>query len=177
MVTFKIPTKSDLTPRNQELHDKFVSKLGYMPNVYKYMAKHPNALRDYLRFSERISFLTAKEKEAISLVVSQINNCNYCLSAHTEMAKQSGLTESEIIAITKGSGISNPKIDALVALTFSITQNRGFADAAIVAVFFEMGYTENHFIDVVFVIASKMITNFIARTAEIDIDFPLIQSV
>lgn len=177
MNRFKTPSRSELSSSNQEIYDKVQGQLGFVPNIYTYMAKHPNALADYLAFIGRKSTLSNKEKEAVSLVVSQINGCQYCQSAHTALGKMNGFTEEETIELRTGKATFDPKLDALVALVVSITNNRGQAEKETIENFFKAGYSENEFIDVAFVIADKIITNFIAITSKMTVDFPVVQSI
>ncbi len=177
MNQFKIPTRAELSASNQEIYDKVQGQLGFVPNIYTYMAKHPNALADYLAFIGRKSSLTNKEKEAVSLAVSQINGCQYCQSAHTALGKMNGFTEEETIELRTGKATFEPKLGALVALAVSITKNRGQAEKETIENFFQAEYSENEFIDIAFVIADKIITNFIAITTGIAIDFPLAKNI
>lgn len=177
MNTFRIPEKSELTQENQHVYDQVEAQLGFVPNLYMYMAKHDNALPDYLTFIKRKSTLTNKEKEVVSLVVSEINCCNYCLSAHTTIGKMNGFTEAETIEIRKGNVSFDSKLNALTELTANLVNTRGKADDNILENFFNAGYSEEQFIDVVFVIADKIISNFIAVNTKTSIDFPLAQSL
>lgn len=177
MNQFEVPVRSALSDSNQKIYDKVKAQLGFVPNIYTYMAKHPNALADYLAFIGRKSTLTNKEKEAVSLVVSQINGCHYCQSAHTVLGKMNGFTEGETLELRREEASFDRKIDALVKLTASITKNRGQADKEVIQNFFKAGYSEKEFIDVVFVIADKIITNSLAITAKMTIDFPLAKTI
>lgn len=177
MNLFKIPSKLELSDSNQEIYNKVNDQLGFVPNIYTYMAKHPNALADYLAFIGRKSTLSNKEKEAVSLAVSQINGCQYCQSAHTALGKMNGFTEEETIKLRAGNAPFDSKLDALTKLVVSITKNRGKADKEDVENFFKAGYTENQFIDITFVIADKIITNFLAITTSMEIDFPVAQNI
>ncbi|MEZ4971742.1 MAG: carboxymuconolactone decarboxylase family protein [Cyclobacteriaceae bacterium] len=177
MYQFEIPVRSALSDANQKIYDKVKAQLGFVPNIYTYMAKHPNALADYLAFIGRKSTLTNKEKEAVSLVVSQINACHYCQSAHTALGKMNGFTEGETLELRRGEATFDPKIDALTKLAASITENRGKASKKAIENFFKAGYSEKEFIDVVFVIADKIITNFLAITTKTTIDFPLAKTI
>lgn len=177
MKKFSIPSRTELTSENQTIYDDVNSKLGFVPNIYAYLAKHPSALADYLQFIGRKSTLNAKEREAISLVVSEINGCKYCQSAHTALGKMNGFTDDEILLIRKNEATFDKKIDALVNLAASLTENRGKASQEATDAFFNAGYTEENFIDVTFGVADKIITNFLARTAEIKIDFPVVTAL
>lgn len=171
--TFNVPTRADVSATNQQVFDNLQKGLGFVPNLYAYFAKSETALADYLAFQNRKSTLRAKEREVINLVVSQVNGCRYCLSAHTVLGKMNGFTEEQIIDLRKGSAGFDTKIDALVKLSKSITVNRGRADEALVEAFFEAGYTEANLVDVVIVIGDKIISNYIHNLTGFEIDFPL----
>ncbi len=174
MKRFKIPDRSELTSDNQVIYDKVKSQIGFVPNIYAYLAKHPTALSDYLQFIGRVSTLNSKEREAISLIVSEINGCSYCQAAHTALGKLNGFTDDEIHLIRKNKVTFNEKLNALVNMASSLTVNRGKPSAESLDTFFKAGYTEENFIDVAFGVADKVITNFLARTAEVEIDFPAV---
>jgi AhpD family alkylhydroperoxidase len=44
----------------------------------------------------------------VNLVVSQVNECEYCLAAHTVLGKMNGLTDGQILEIRQGSALSTP---------------------------------------------------------------------
>ncbi len=174
MKKFSIPDRSELTSENQAIYDKVRSQLGFVPNIYSYLAKHSTALPDYLQFIGRKSTLSGKEREAVSLVVSEINGCKYCQSAHTALGKMNGFTDDEILLIRRNEAVFSRKINALVNLAASLTENRGKASQETIDAFFDAGYTEENFIDLTFGVADKIITNFLAQTAEVKIDFPAV---
>ncbi|MGT2439693.1 carboxymuconolactone decarboxylase family protein [Bradyrhizobium betae] len=57
--------------------------------------------------------LTAKQREIIALAVGQVNECQYCLSAHTLMGKGAGLSPDGIRKAREGGAESD--FDAAVA--------------------------------------------------------------
>ena len=58
----------------------------------------------------------------IHWVVSQVNQCKYCLAAHTVVGKMNGLTDDQIIEIRHGHASFDTKLDALARLTKGVTQ-------------------------------------------------------
>ncbi|HLN96310.1 MAG TPA: carboxymuconolactone decarboxylase family protein, partial [Flavobacterium sp.] len=100
-----------------------------VPNLYAVMALSETALGNYLAFQNAKTSFTNKEKQAVNLVVSQVNECHYCQSAHTLLGKMNGLTEEQTIEIRKGGASFDPKLDALVTLAKDITAHKGFASA------------------------------------------------
>lgn len=93
MQNFSIPLREEVSENNQAIFDNLQKALGFVPNLYAYYAKNETALADYLTLQNRKSTLKTKEREVINLVVSQVNNCNYCLSAHTAIGKMNGFTD------------------------------------------------------------------------------------
>jgi uncharacterized peroxidase-related enzyme len=173
MSNFTIPTREEVSANNQVIFDQLQKSLGFVPNLYAYYAKSKTALPDYLALQNRKSTLRAKEREIINLVVSQINNCLYCLSAHTVLGKMQGFSEAQILEIRAGSASFDAKFDALVKFTTSTVLNRGRADENTKKAFFEAGYTEANLIDAVIVIGDKTISNYIHNLTDFAIDFPL----
>jgi len=93
MTHFTVPTRSEVSPANQGIFDNLQKGLGFVPNLYATFALSETALGDYLAFQNRKSTLRAKERELINLVVSEVNDCLYCLSAHTVLGKMNGFSE------------------------------------------------------------------------------------
>ncbi|OKS88037.1 carboxymuconolactone decarboxylase family protein [Mucilaginibacter polytrichastri] len=175
--TFDVPARAEVSATNQQLFDNLQKGLGFVPNLYAYFAKSETALADYLTFQNRKSTLRAKEREVINLVVSQVNGCRYCLSAHTVLGKMNGFTDEQVIDLRNGSAGFDSKIDALVKLAKSITVSHGRADDALLEAFFEAGYTEANLVDVIIVIGDKIISNYIHNLTAFEIDFPLAEEL
>ncbi len=177
MSTFNVPTKAEVSPNNQAIFENLESKLGFVPNLYAYFAKSETALADYLALQNRKSTLKAKEREVINLVVSEVNGCQYCLSAHTAIGKMNGFTDEQILEIRSGSAGFDTKLDALAKFAKAVTLNRGKASEAQRDALIEAGYDEAALIDAVIVIGDKIVSNYIHNLTQFEIDFPLAQSL
>lgn len=177
MQKFSIPSREDVSENNQVIFDNLKNALGFVPNLYAYYAKNETALADYLAFQNRKSTLKAKEREVINLVVSQVNNCNYCLSAHTTIGKMNGFTDEQILEIRKGSASFDSRLNALAQFVKSTAENKGRANDSEIESFFAAGYNESNLIDVVFVIGDKIISNYIHNLTKFDIDFPTVTAL
>lgn len=177
MKRFNLPNREDVTPDNQKIFDTLKSNLGMVPNLYKYYAKNDTALGDYLALQNRKTTLSAKEKEIVNLVTSQINGCRYCQSAHTLLGKNHGLTEEQILEIRRGYASFDKKIDALAKFTAEAVDKRGKVSDATKDNFFNQGYSEANLIDVILAVGDKTISNYIHSIAQFDIDFPLAEEL
>jgi AhpD family alkylhydroperoxidase len=177
MKTFTVPTREQVSDNNKVVFDNLKQKIGMVPNLYATMAYSDNALGNYITFQSGKTSLRAKEKEAVNLIVSQVNNCIYCLSAHTAIGKMNGFTDDQIIEIRQGSASFDAKLDALVKLAKNITETKGKADSTLVDNFFAAGYNEGTLIDLIMLIGDKTIMNYLHNLTKVPVDFPLAPSL
>jgi uncharacterized peroxidase-related enzyme len=171
MPNFTVPTRENVSEGNQDIFDKLSSMIGFVPNLYAYFANNETALGDYLTLQNRKSTLKAKEREVINLVVSQVNDCEYCLAAHTAIGKMNGFSDDEVIAIRKAEVGFDPKLAALASFVRETTENRGKPSAEAIDRFFATGYGEAELVDVVIVIGDKIITNYLHGITQVAIDW------
>jgi uncharacterized peroxidase-related enzyme len=172
MKTFTVPTAATVSPANQAIFANLQKGLGMVPNLYATLAHSEHALGNYLTLQNGKSSLNAKEREVINLVVSQVNECAYCLAAHTALGAMVGFTPEQIIAIRKGGAPFDAKLDALARLVKSSAERRGHADPALLDAFFVAGYTDGQLVDTVMVIGDKIITNYLHALTQVPVDFP-----
>ena len=172
MSTFNVPTREEVSANNQAIFDHLEKAVGFVPNLFATYAHSENALKNYLDFSNAKTSLKAKEKEVVNLAVSQVNNCDYCLAAHTAIGKMNGFTEPQILELRAGKASFDTKLDVLAKLAKNITENRGNTDAEVLADFFSAGSTKENLIDVISLVGDKTISNYINNTTRIPVDFP-----
>jgi uncharacterized peroxidase-related enzyme len=172
MKTISVPSRAQVSAGNQAIFDNLQSKLGFVPNLYATIAHSENALGTYLTLQSAKSSISTKEREVINLVVSQVNECRYCLAAHTALGKMVGFSDAQIIDIRKGRVPFDAKFDALAQLVRSITVNRGKADSTALDRFFAAGYTEGNLVDAIMVVGDKIISNYLHSTTQVPVDFP-----
>ena len=172
MRTFNVPQREQVSENNQAIFDALKSKLGFVPNLYATYAHSDTALENYLNFSGAKTSLSAKEKEVVNLAVSQVNDCLYCLSAHTAIGKMNGFTDEQIVEFRVGFSTENDKLDALAKLAKNITEKRGRTDDDVLENFFSVGYDKGNLIDVISLVGDKTISNYIHSTTQIPVDFP-----
>src|SRR3954464_4442506 len=110
MKTFAIPTREQVTPENQGIFDTLTKVIGRVPNLFAVFATSDHALANYITLSNGKTSLRAKEKEAVNLIVSEVNDCAYCSAAHTAIAKLNGYTDDQIVEIRGGSALFDAKI-------------------------------------------------------------------
>ncbi len=177
MTNFNVPTREEVSTNNQEIFDNLKKAIGFVPNLYATIAHSDTALGNYLQFQNAKTSLSNKEKEVVNLVVSQVNGCSYCQSAHTAIGKMNGFTDDQILELRQGSFSSDDKFDSLVKIAKEITLNKGKVDDATLEAFFNVGYSKGTLVDVILAVGDKVVMNYLHNLTQIDIDFPVAQEL
>ena len=172
MTTINGPTREEVSASNQAIFDNLKKGLGMVPNLYATFAHSETALASYMAFQNAKSSIAGKAREVVNLVVSQVNECQYCLAAHTMLGKMNGFTDEQILEIRHGHASFDNKLDALAGLTKGITESRGHVDQALVEAFFAAGWTKENLVDAIVVIGDKTVSNYLHSTTKIPVDFP-----
>lgn len=165
----------EVSQNNQAVFDNLNNALGFVPNLYATYANSDTALENYLNFANAKSSLTAKEKEVVNLAVSQVNDCIYCLSAHTAIAQMNGFDGEQILELRAGYSSINNKLDALAKLAKNATENRVNTEQSVLKNSFNAGYTKGNLIDTLVLVGEKTISNYIHNTTKVPVDFPVAQ--
>lgn len=172
MTTFAVPTREQVSDNNQAIFDNLNKALGFVPNLYATIAYSKNGLERYLAYQNAKTSLSNKEKEAVNLIVSQVNGCIYCQSAHVVLGKMNGFSDDQLTDIRNGKS-SDSKLNALVTLAADITKNRGNASESNVDAFFKAGYTNENLVDLILQVSDKVAMNYLHNLSKIPVDFPM----
>ncbi len=172
MTTINVPTREEVNSTNQEIFDQLKDAVGFTPNLLATLGHSDNGLNNFLSFSNAPSSLKAKEKEAVNLAVSQVNNCSYCLAAHSATSKMNGFTDDQILELRSGKASFDNKLDALARLAKNMTENRGETDDATKENFFAAGWTKENLMDAILLVGERTTTNYLHRTTKVPVDFP-----
>jgi len=174
---FNVPTRSEVTPANQAIFDNLEKAVGFVPNLFATYAISENALQNYMAFTGAKSSLKAKEKEVVNLAVSEVNQCQYCLSAHTAIAGMNGFDADQIKSLRAGEAPFDAKLEALAKLAKNISENRGATSPEVLDYFFAQGWTQENLIDTISLVGDKTISNYLHRTTQVPIDFPVAEAI
>ncbi|WP_294566176.1 carboxymuconolactone decarboxylase family protein [uncultured Arthrobacter sp.] len=150
-------------------------KFGKVLNIHGAMAHSPAVLQSYVALQQVIGdygTFDSRTREAIALVVGNVDECSYCQSAHTMGAKAAGLSEDQTIAIRKGSIDFDPKLTALLELTRQSTANKGAVKDAAWQAGLDAGWTDSELTELSAHIALNLFTNYFNHLVETDLDIP-----
>ncbi len=173
------PTSIDAAPAAaRPLLEAVKAKFGSVPNMFRLISASPATLEGYLGLNGALSAgsLPAKTREAIALVLANVNGCTYCNSAHTYIAKNLAKVDDAEIAANREGRSANAKIDAAVRLAHKIATSRGQVEKADLDAARAAGYTEAELVEIVGNVALNVLTNYVNEVFKTDVDFPEVEA-
>ncbi len=137
-------------------------RYGFLPNLMAAMAEAPPLLRSYVAVGEEFArgTLTPVEQQIVILAVSRRHECEYCVAAHSGIAKMAGIPKEELDALRNGSPLQNPRFEALRRFTEAMVENRGWVSNERVDEFLRAGFTRAQVLEVILGLAFKTMSNF-----------------
>lgn len=177
MSRLPIPATIDAAPAaSQPLLEAVKKQLGIVPNLFRLVSTSPAALEGYLGLSGALAkgTLPAPTRERIALAVAEINGCDYCLSAHSYLAKNLAKLDDAEIAANRGGASNDPKADAAVRFAAKVARERGHVAEDDLRAVKLAGYSDAQVIEMVLHVALNTWTNYINEVAKTDIDFPAV---
>ena len=160
----------------KSLFDTVQAKLGGVPNLFRVLGNAPAALNGYLNLSAALAggSFDAKLRERIALAVAEINQCGYCLSAHTFIGRKLGLSGQDI-ADARHANATDARTDAILKLARSIVVQRGELGGAGPERARAAGLTDGEVIETVANVALNIFSNYVNHIAGTTIDFPEVE--
>jgi uncharacterized peroxidase-related enzyme len=174
MAPFPIPTLETASENVRPIFESVKRQFGSLPNLYAVIGTSARTLEAYLQFQNTLSegAFTKKEIQAIFLAVSQVNDCVYCLSVHTAIAKMTGFTEEETYALRLAS-VTDKRLRAITGLARAITLSRGHPQDTLMQSFFDVGFDNAALIELIALVADKTLANYVNNVVNTPIDFPI----
>ena len=167
--TYSLETAPDKSKAVLETVNK---TYGFVPNLLGTMAEAPALAEAYLAIGKlfgKTSF-NETERQVISLSVSRKNGCEYCVSAHSTIAKMGKVDEAVINAIRDDEALDDGKLEALRQLATTVVEKRGWLDDGDIDAFLDAGYDRQQVLEVVLGVAMKTMSNYTNHIAETPLD-------
>jgi AhpD family alkylhydroperoxidase len=135
---------------------------GFVPKLHGMLAESPVALKGYDSLFALVteSTLTPAELQVVYQAVNVFHGCEYCTAGHTFLSRNAGVAEDVIAALRNQTPIADGRLQALRIFTETVAETRGFAGDEAVDTFIAAGFTRANVLDVVTIIATKVISNY-----------------
>lgn len=162
MTGFTRHTLETASPEGRKLLENIQASYGFIPELFAYMIEAPIAVEAYVQLNtilSRGSFPPAQLQTAL-LAVSVKNGCSFCAIAHEAMARRFGVLPQTIAAIKESIDVQDPRDRALVFLTQTIVEKRGWIEDDELQQFFDAGFTRQQVFELMVVVAIKTLSNY-----------------
>jgi uncharacterized peroxidase-related enzyme len=168
MTQFTAHTAESAPAASRPLLEGIGRSFGFVPNLFGVFAESPAALRGALAIYEAFSTssLAPAEQQLVMIAASEANDCEYCVAAHSTLAKRFAKVDPALVNATRRrEPLADAKLDALVTFTRKIVEQRGMLAAAEVDAFLEAGYTRAQVIEVLLGVGMKTFNNYVDHIA------------
>ena len=164
--------EGELTERQQAYFDKCLEKLGMVPNVLKAYAFNPVKLQAFADMYNDLmlgeSGLSKLEREMIAVVVSSVNRCFYCLTAHGAAVRQLSGDPAlgELMVMNWRAADLSDRHKAMLDFAWKLTEEPQKVTEADRAALRDAGFSDRDIWDIGAVIAFFNMSNRMATAVE-----------
>lgn len=145
---------------------------GFVPNLFGVFAESPAITEAYATISAIFdkTDLTPTERQIILLSNNRLNECTYCMAAHTTISQMQGIDADVIEALRNGTVIADAKLEALRVFAVRINETRGFVSQDEIDAFLGAGFSKANILDVILGTSFKTLSNYANHIAETPLD-------
>ena len=163
----------------KDLFNGIEKKLGVVPNMMRTMGNSVAVLNGYLSFGDALSQskIGARLGEQIALAVAEVDQCEYCLSAHTYIGGKLLRIDESVLSASRHANTGDQKTDAALAFAQALVRKKGFVNDEDVSKVLSAGYTEGEIAEIIAHTALNIFTNYFNNTAKTVVDFPRVELV
>ncbi|MFY0611851.1 MAG: carboxymuconolactone decarboxylase family protein [Hyphomicrobiaceae bacterium] len=172
MTEFTVHTEQSAPEGSKVVLQGVKSAYGFVPNLMATFAESPAAIEGYAALSGIFdkSDFTPTERQVILMTNNRLNNCTYCMAAHTTISKMQKVPDDVIESLRTGSPLSDPKLEALRIFAAKVNEHRGFVDQSDQDTFLAAGYTKANILEVILGTGLKVLSNYTNHVAKTPVD-------
>jgi uncharacterized peroxidase-related enzyme len=168
-----LQTRDTAAGTSRDLLDQIHGAFGATPNMFRAVANSPAALASMWGAFGALGggTLGAKLGEQIAVAVADINDCEYCLAAHTVLGRKAGASAAEMTSAQAGRA-DDPKTDAALQFATNVVRRRAKVDAAEVDALRAAGFDDGQIMEIMAHVALNLFTNYVNVAFAVPVDFP-----
>jgi uncharacterized peroxidase-related enzyme len=177
MSRLSVPSLESDTGPSGQVYAQIKKAIGSVPNTYAAIAAHgPAALKSVLAADAVLAAgtLTKRDQEVIKLVISAADGCEYCVAAHSHLAKLAGVRPDVLEQIREGRPTGDAKRDALVGFVRKLKQSSGTVSDEDFTAIKAAGFSDAQLVEISLAFATMAFTNVFNRINDTEIDFPAV---
>jgi uncharacterized peroxidase-related enzyme len=176
MGRLKLLEKKDATEEIRPIYEEIEKVFGRVPNIFKTYAHFPPLLKaNWEKFKAVMmgGSLRRELKEAIALVVSDANACQYCIVAHGLALQQLGFSRESLEALVKnmeGAGFQ-PRERKILELARKSTRDANSVTDRDIEELRRLGWSESEIVEAQGVMELFTGFNKFLDSLAVDVDF------
>jgi uncharacterized peroxidase-related enzyme len=177
MSRLSVPNLETDNGASGQVYAQIKKAVGSVPNTYAAIAAHgPSALKSVLAADAVLTAgtLSKQDREVIKLVISAAGGCDYCVAAHSHLARLTGIKPEVLKQIRDGQRTGDAKRDALVGFVRKLAQSSGTVSDEDFAAIKAAGYSDAQLVEISLAFATTVFTNVFNRINDTEIDFPAV---
>jgi len=160
---YTLKDTSTATGATKEIFD-LASKTfgGRVPNIVNAFSESPVLAQSMLALYAKIgeTGFTPTESHVVMQTANVLNECQYCVPAHSTGARAGGVDVSIDEALRNSQSLEDPKLEALRLFTTNVIANRAHLSTNEFDAFISAGWTRKQALDVIFLVTVKTLTNY-----------------
>ena len=173
VMALSTPDPAALDDDMRAYFEKCEEKIGFVPNVIRSYAKQQDKLRIFIQMYgewmlSKTSGLSKLEREMVAVVVSSVNRCFYCLTAHGQAVRElSGDPQlGEMLVMNYRAAPLAPRVRAMLDFAWKLTAEPHAIEDADRAALFSAGLTEDDVFDLANVVGFFNMSNRVAAAVD-----------
>jgi uncharacterized peroxidase-related enzyme len=172
MSIFSLHAVETAPAQSKPLLEGAKAKIGFVPNLLGVLAEAPAALEAYLSMNDVFArtSLSREEQQVVLLTVAVVNECEYCVAAHSTIAAAQGVADADIHSIREDTVLADTRFEALRRFTTLAVENRGWVAEADVQAFIDAGFTRQNVLEVITGISLKILSNYVNHLVDTPVD-------
>ncbi|MEO0667817.1 MAG: carboxymuconolactone decarboxylase family protein [Pseudomonadota bacterium] len=162
MVTTTVHDLDSAPDASKPLLENSIKAFGRLPSLHGVMAASPGLLEGYQhlhRLAIEGTAFTPEERTVVWMTVNVANACHYCVPAHTGIAKREKIDDDIVNALRDETPLP-VRLEALRDFTLVVRETHGRPEQGAIDAFFAAGFDERAILDVILIVAQKVMSNF-----------------
>lgn len=171
MQYFPMLERDNAPIESQVLLDAAAKKTGRVANIFSVMAAAPGLLAGYQQLHQLVmeNSFNATEKTVVWQTINLEHGCHYCVPAHAAIAAMLKVEPAVDQALRQQQPLPEP-LASLQHFTQLMVQQRGKVSEQDVAQFLSAGYNPRQVLEIVQMIAQKVMSNYTNHLAQTPLD-------
>ncbi|MEM7522754.1 MAG: carboxymuconolactone decarboxylase family protein [Pseudomonadota bacterium] len=172
MPDFKIHALDGAEGDTRAVLEKANTRYGFVPNLIGALAEAPAVADAYMQIGNALgeTTLAPEELHVVWFAINAYHGCDYCMAAHTGIAKMQKIDDAVIETARSGETYADARLQTLKDFALKMVEQRGWVAPEEIDAFLAAGFTKANVIEIILAIAHKTLSNYTNHVVETPVD-------